>query len=156
MRIAVASDHAGFPLKETVIEAAREADVEVLDLGTDGPQRVDYPDYAEKAIYALQSGQIERAVLICGSGVGMCIAANKFKGINASVCHDIYSAHQGVEHDNMNVLCLGSLIVGKELAKELVRAFLAAQYSTEERFHKRVDKIRRIEARGVARPDPFA
>jgi ribose 5-phosphate isomerase B len=117
----------------------------VIDLGTDSTTSVDYPDYAEKIGEVITSGQAERGILICGSGVGACIAANKIKGIYAAICHDTYSAHQGVEHDNMNVLCLGARIIGPELAKELVTAFLSARFSNEERHVRRVNKIYKIE-----------
>jgi ribose 5-phosphate isomerase B len=147
MIIAVASDHAGFPLKQTVIEAVRAAGHDPLDLGTDGPASVDYPDFAEKLGRAILDGSAQRGVLVCGSGVGACIAANKMTGIYAGLCHDTYSAHQGVEHDDMNVLCLGARIIGPALAEELVAAFLAARFSKEERHARRVGKIRQIEKR---------
>lgn len=149
MKIAIACDHAGFPLKETVIQAVQKAGHEVLDLGTDSTASVDYPDFAEKLGKAIQNGQAERGILICGSGVGACIAANKMKGIFACLCHDTYSAHQGVEHDDMNVLCLGARIIGPELAVELVRAFIGAEFSNEERHRRRVGKIRKIEAENL-------
>lgn len=148
MRIAVASDHAGFPLKDDVIRVVREAGHEVLDLGTDGPDAVDYPDYAEKLGRAIIEGRAERGVLVCGSGVGACIAANKMTGIYAGLCHDVYSARQGVEHDNMNVLCLGARIIGAALVPDLVRAFLGAVFSTDERHRRRVGKIIKIEQTG--------
>lgn len=121
----------------------------MLDLGTDSTASVDYPDFAEKLGKAIQNGQAERGILICGSGVGACIAANKMKGIFACLCHDTYSAHQGVEHDDMNVLCLGARIIGPELAVELVRAFIGAEFSNEERHRRRVGKIRKIEAENL-------
>ncbi|HNR47600.1 MAG TPA: ribose 5-phosphate isomerase B [Anaerolineaceae bacterium] len=145
MRIAVACDHGGFPLKETVVQTVLQAGHDVLDLGTNSPAAVDYPDFAERAGRALQNGEADRAIVLCGSGVGACIAANKMKGVYAGVCHDVYSAHQGVEHDNMNVLCLGARIVGIELAKELVAAFLNAKFSTEERHRRRVAKVLELE-----------
>lgn len=148
MRIAVASDHAGFPLKDDVIRVVREAGHEVLDLGTDGPDAVDYPDYAEKLGRAIIEGRAERGVLVCGSGIGACIAANKMTGIYAGLCHDVYSARQGVEHDNMNVLCLGARIIGAALVPDLVRAFLGAVFSTDERHRRRVGKIIKIEQTG--------
>lgn len=147
MRVAVACDHAGFPLKGTVSEAVRNAGHEVIDLGIFEAETSDYPDDAERAGKALQSGQADRAIVVCGSGVGVCIAANKMKGVYAGVCHDTYSARQGVEHDNMNMLCLGGKIVGAEVAKELVNAFLSARFSEEERHRRRVMKIRAIEQR---------
>lgn len=149
MKVAVACDHAGFPLKHVVEEAVREAGYEVLDLGTDSTKAVDYPDYAEKVGDAILSGTAWRGILLCGSGVGACIAANKMQGIYAAVCHDTYSAHQGVEHDEMNVLCLGARIVGPEVVRELVLEFLAAHFignePGQERHKRRVEKVRRME-----------
>ena len=150
MRIAVACDHAGFPLKDVVLEAVLAAGHEIIDLGTFSSEAVDYPDYAEKVGAAIQTGEAERGILLCGSGVGACIAANKMKGIYSAVCHDTYSARQGVEHDDMNVLCLGSRIIGPELVRELVSAFLAARFvgndQGQERHKRRVGKVRMIEA----------
>ena len=146
MKIAIVCDHAGFPLKNAILEVVRVAGHEPLDLGTFDTTPVDYPDYAEKLGKTLQGGQAERGILVCGSGVGASIAANKIKGIYAAVCHDTYSAHQGVEHDDMNVLCLGARILGIEPAREIVAAFLRAQFSTEERHQRRVGKVRRIES----------
>ncbi len=146
MIVAVGSDHAGLPLKGTVLEAIRAAGHEPLDLGTNSPDRVDYPDYAEKVGETIISGKAERGIAICGSGIGVCIAANKMRGIYASVAHDTYSASQGVEHDNMNVLCLGGRVIGPEIATVVVKAFLGAKFSNEERHKKRVGKIKRIES----------
>jgi ribose 5-phosphate isomerase B len=150
MRVAVACDHAGFPLKEVVVEAVLAAGHEVIDLGTFSTEPVDYPDYAEKIGEAIQSGEAERGVLLCGSGVGASIAANKMKRVYSAVCHDTYSAHQGVEHDDMNVLALGSRIVGPELVRELVSTFLAARFlgndPGQERHKRRVGKVRLLEA----------
>ena len=123
MKIAVGFDHAGFPLKKTVLEAIRDAGHEPIDLGTDSADPVDFPDYSERVGRAVQSGEAERGILVCGSGVGACIAANKLKGVFASICHDTYSAAQGVMHDDMNVLCLGGRVVGPELAIALIKAF---------------------------------
>ena len=146
MKIAVASDHAGFPLKEAVINSVRMAGHEPIDLGTNSIEPVDYPDYAEKVGRAILSGEAERGILLCGSGVGASIAANKIRGIYAGVCHDTFSAHQGVEHDDMNVLCLGARIIGGSLAIELVAAFLGARFkSNEERHVRRVGKIKKLE-----------
>lgn len=145
MRVAVASDHAGFPLKDEVMRVIREAGHEVIDLGTDSTAAVDYPDFAEKLGKAIVDGKAERGVLVCGSGVGACIAANKIDGIYAGLCHDTYSAAQGVEHDNMNVLCLGARIIGPAVVPGLVNAFLGAQFSTDERHRRRVGKIQKIE-----------
>jgi ribose 5-phosphate isomerase B len=148
MKIAFACDHGGFPLKAVLIETIRAAGHEVIDLGTDSPERVDYPDYALKLGQTIQSGQAERGVLVCGSGVGACVAVNKVHGIRAGICHDTYSAHQGVEHDDMNVLCLGGRIIGPELAPELVRAFLGAQFVKREPYASRLAKVNAIEATG--------
>ncbi len=149
MRIAIGVDHGGFPIKGMIIETVKSEGCEVLDLGTFSPESVDYPDYAEQVGLAIQSGEAERGILICGSGIGACIAANKMPGIYASVAHDTYSAAQGVLHDNMNVLCLGGRVVGNEVAKELVRAFLRSHFSAEERHLRRTGKIRQIEARSM-------
>ena len=151
MRIAVACDHAGYPLKATVIDEVHRSGHEALDLGTDSTASVDYPDFALKIGRAIQSGEAERGILICGSGVGACIAANKMDGVYASVCHDTYSAHQGVEHDDMNVLCLGARIIGPEPAVEIVTAFIGATFLDEERHRRRVGKVKSIEkqARGA-------
>jgi ribose 5-phosphate isomerase B len=149
MQIAIACDHGGYPLKNIIKECVVILGYYVVDLGTNNTDSVDYPDYAEKLGRAIVSGQAERGVLICGSGVGASIAANKIKGIYAAVCHDTYSAHQGVQHDNMNVLCLGARVVGTELAKELVVAFLSAKFlSNEERHVRRVNKIYKLENSG--------
>jgi ribose 5-phosphate isomerase B len=145
MNIAIACDHGGYILKNIIKDCVISSGYSVIDLGTDSTTSVDYPDYAEKIGEVITSGQAERGILICGSGVGACIAANKIKGIYAAICHDTYSAHQGVEHDNMNVLCLGARIIGPELAKELVSAFLSARFSNEERHVRRVNKIYKIE-----------
>src|SRR5437899_8996986 len=145
MRIAVGSDHAGYILKQEVGEALRQAGHEVLDVGTSSTAPVDYPDSAEAVGKAVMDGRAERGVLICGSGVGASVAASKLPGIRAAVCHDTYSAHQGVEHDDMNVLCLGSEVIGAELASELVRAFLAARFDGAERYVRRLEKIEEME-----------
>jgi ribose 5-phosphate isomerase B len=146
MKIAIACDHGGFPLKEAVIEAVRNAGCELLDLGAFTVEPDDYTDYAEKMGWAIQSGKADRGILLCGSGVGASIAANKMKGVYAAVCHDVYSAHQGVEHDNMNVLCMGGRVVGTKLAEDLVAAFLAARFRGEERFVRRIEKVKKLEA----------
>ena len=152
MKVAVAFDHAGFPLKATVLDAVRAAGHEPIDLGTNSAKPVDFPDFTEKLGRAIQKGEAERGVLVCGSGVGACIAANKMKGVWAAICHDTYSAAQGVEHDNMNVLCLGGRVIGDELASSLVKAFLGARYLGNEkggeRFERRVDKIKKLEQEG--------
>ena len=149
MQIALACDHGGYELKQIIKEFVGSLGYSGIDLGTNSTKSVDFPDYAEKLGREITSGHSERGILICGSGVGACIAANKIKGIYAGVCHDTYSAHQGVEHDNMNVLCLGARVVGPELAKELVEAFLSAHfYSDEERHVRRVNKIYMLENNG--------
>jgi len=145
MRIAVAADHAGFHLKEVIVDCLRREGHQVLDLGTFSDEVVDYPDYARAVGEAIQRGEADRGVVICGSGVGASIAANKMRGIRAAVCHDIYSARQGVEHDDMNVLCLGSRVVGPALAVELVRAFVQARFSGEERHRRRLAKVLALE-----------
>lgn len=151
MRIAVACDHAGYPNKGDVIEAVKTAGHEAIDLGTYGVESVDYPDYALKIGEAIIQNEAQRGILICGSGVGACIAANKIKGIYAAICHDAYSAHQGVEHDDMNVLCLGGRIIGPALINELVRSFLSARFigndPGQERHARRVSKVKQIENR---------
>jgi ribose 5-phosphate isomerase B len=152
VKVAIGFDHAGVPLRESVLKAAREAGAEVLDLGTTTTEPVDFPDYADKVGRALEGGKAERGILVCGSGIGACIAANKMQGVYASICHDTYSAAQGVRHDNMNVLCLGGRVIGSELAAELVKAFLQARYIGNdpggERLARRVGKIRKMEADG--------
>jgi len=149
MKVAVGSDHAGYPLKDTVIEAVRAAGHEPIYVGTFSPESVDFPDYSEKIGRAIQTGEAERGILVCGSGVGACIAANKMKGVYASICHDTYSAAQGVLHDDMNVLCLGARVIGPALAISLVQAFLGARYIGNdpggERLARRVEKIRKME-----------
>ncbi len=147
MKIVVGSDHAGFVLKQEVAEALRKEGHEVLDVGTGSTAPVDYPDFAEAVSLAVRDGRAERGVLICGSGVGAAVAANKIRGIRAAICHDTYSAHQGVEHDDMNVLVLGGRVVGPALAHELVRAFVAARYSGEERHARRLAKVIALESR---------
>lgn len=146
MRIAVANDHAGFPIKKAVIEAIEASGHEVLDLGAYTDERSDFPDFGEKAGRAIISGQADRAVVICGSGIGICITVSKMKGIYAGLCHDIYSAHQGVEHDGMNVLCMGGQIIGPTLAKEIVTSFLNAKVMDVDRYQNRIRKIKAIES----------
>ena len=145
MRIALGADHAGFELKQDLLACVRGLGHEVLDLGTNSTAPVDYPDYAEAVGRAIQQNQADRGVLVCGSGVGASVAANKLPGIRAAVCHDTYSAHQGVEHDDMNVIVLGSRVIASELARELVRAYLGATFSGEERHVRRLAKIRKLE-----------
>jgi ribose 5-phosphate isomerase B len=149
MKVVVGFDHAGFPLKGTVLEAVRKAGHEPIDVGTNSAEPVDFPDFSEKVGHVIQNGEAERGILVCGSGVGACIAANKMKGVYASICHDTYSAAQGVRHDDMNVLCLGGRVIGPELAISLVQAFLGAAYQGDqtggERLARRVAKIHKIE-----------
>jgi ribose 5-phosphate isomerase B len=145
MNIAIAADHAGFPLKDSMISIARNLGHEVTDLGTCSTDAVDYPDIARSVAQALQSGRAERAILICGSGIGACVAANKFRGVRGGTCHDTFSAHQSVEDDNSNVMCLGARIIGPSLAGELVKAFLSAKFSGAERHVRRLKKIEEIE-----------
>src|SRR5688500_10819282 len=146
MRVAVAFDHRGVKLRERVLSVVEALGHETVDLGTDAAEpRIDYPDKAREVGDALRSGAAERAVLVCGSGVGASVAACKLTGIRAAICHDAYSAHQGVEHDDMNVLCLGSEVVGAELAIDLVRAFLAARFDGGERYVQRLEKVRELE-----------
>jgi ribose 5-phosphate isomerase B len=146
MRVAVAFDHRGVKLRERLLEVVAALGHEAVDLGTDKPEpRIDYPDKAREVGEAIRSGEAERAVFVCGSGVGASVAANKLPGIRAAVCHDIYSAHQGVEHDDMNVLCLGSEVIGPELAAELTRAFLEARFDGGERYVRRLEKIEEME-----------
>ena len=147
MKIALGADHAGFALKERVKAYVLDLKHEVLDLGTGDTAPVDYPKFAEAVALAVRDGTAERGILVCGSGVGASIAANKIPGVRAGLCHDHYSAHQGVEHDDMNVLVLGGRIIGEALALELVRAFLGATYTAEERHQRRLDKVKQLEHR---------
>ena len=146
MRIAIGADHGGFPLNERVIEELRRAGHELIDFGThDGSIPDDYPDYAKQVGAAVQNGSVEIGLLICGSGVGAAVAANKLRGIRAALCGDTYSAHQSREHDDCNVLCLGARVVGVELALEIVRSFVAARFSGEERHRRRLAKVAAME-----------
>ena len=145
MKIVIGCDHAGFPLKEAVIEVIRKAGHEPLDVGTYGLERVDFTDFVEKVGRAVQMGEAQRGIAICGSGGGPGTTANKKRGVYASVCHDTYSAHQGVEHDDMNVLCLGARVIGVELAKEIVAACIKTNYFNEGAYARRVGKIHQIE-----------
>ena len=152
MKIAVGSDHAGYGIKQAVIEAVQEAGHEAIDLGVEEPTRVDYPDYGRLVGEAILSANADRGIAICGSGVGICITINKMRGIYGAICHDTYSAHQGVEHDDMNVLCLGGQIIGKELAKELVKAFVGAQFLNSGNYLRRVEKFKAIEDQNLGKP----
>ena len=148
MKIALASDHAGYQLKQGLVAYLRDTEHEIIDLGVESDAtRADYPDVARAIAHAILDGKAERGILLCGSGVGASVAANKMPGIYAAICHDVYSAAQGVEHDNMNVICLGGQIIGIALAKKLVEAFLNAQFYTEvERYQKRFQKVRDMES----------
>lgn len=145
MRIAVGADHRGYLLRRKVSEALKENGHEVLDMGQDDAESSDYPDYARYVCEAVREGRAERGVLICGSGAGVSIAANKFPGIRAAMAHDCFTAHQGVEHDDVNVVCIGAAVVGEWLALDIVRTFLNAEFQGLERQKRRVDKIEQIE-----------
>jgi ribose 5-phosphate isomerase B len=148
-RYAIGSDHAGFPLKQELVKQFQQKHIIVVDCGTTGPESCDYPDFARAAALEMIAGRADRAILLCGSGVGISVAANKFPGIRAAVCHDTYSARQGVEHDDMNTLCLGARVIGPELAFEIVRAFVAARYTKNDRYARRLDKVKDIERRAL-------
>jgi ribose 5-phosphate isomerase B len=145
MKVALAADHAGYQLKQLIAAALEAEGATVVDLGTHDTHPVDYPDFARAVGASIAAGETARGILICGSGVGACVAANKIKGIRAGLCHDTYSAHQCVEHDDVNVLCIGSRIVGPALAMEIVHAFLGAVFSYEDRHVRRLNKIIDIE-----------
>jgi RpiB/LacA/LacB family sugar-phosphate isomerase len=147
MRIVIGADHAGFDLKQVLAAYLRHRGHEVVDIGTNSDDPVDYPDYAEALSQAILDGRAERGVLVCGSGVGSSVAANKIPGIRAGLCHNTYSARQGVEHDDMNVLVLGARVIGIEVARELVDNFLGAEFNGEERHRRRVEKIKALEKR---------
>jgi RpiB/LacA/LacB family sugar-phosphate isomerase len=147
VKIAIAADHAGFELKERVKALLLELNYNVFDLGTRDTKPVDYPDYAEVVGLAVRDGKADRGILVCGSGVGASVAANKIPGVRAGLCHDHYSAHQGVEHDDMNVLVMGGRVIGESVALELVRAFLDSNYTGEDRHQQRLAKVRAIEGR---------
>jgi RpiB/LacA/LacB family sugar-phosphate isomerase len=147
VRIVLGADHAGYALKTTLSAQLREAGHEVVDVGADGEAPVDYPDYAEAVALVVRERRAERGIVICGSGVGASVAANKVPGIRAGLCHDTYSAHQGVEHDDMNVLVMGARVIGQALAWDLVRAYLGAAFTGEQRHQRRLDKIAALEGR---------
>ena len=147
MRLALAADHAGFPLKQEMAPLLARQGHELIDLGTNSPEPVDYPDSAEAVARALLDGKADRGIIFCGSGAGVSIAANKFPGIRAAVCHDTYTAHQAVEHDDMNVLCLGARVIGPALASDIIAAFVGAKFSGEDRHQRRLNKILAIESR---------
>lgn len=150
MKIVIGSDHAGFELKNSVGDVLRALGHQVLDVGAFNENPSDYPDFAEAVGRAVLDGRAERGVLVCGSGVGASVAANKLIGIRAAVCHDTYSAHQGVEHDDMNVLVLGSRVIGVKLAEDLVKSFLGAKFTNEERHARRLAKVKALEAKSSA------
>lgn len=153
MRIVLGADHAGYDMKQDAIALVRKLGHEVLDVGThSGTQPDDYPDFAEALGMALRDHKADRGILICGSGVGASVAVNKIPGIRGGLCHDCYSAHQGVEHDDMNVLVMGSRIIGAELAHELIKSFLGAKFSGEERHVRRLGKVKNIESKFMTRP----
>jgi ribose 5-phosphate isomerase B len=149
MRVALAADHGGYPLKQHLLAVLDASGHEILDLGTDSAQPVDYPDYARAIASALLNGEAERGILICGSGAGAAIAANKVRGIRAGLAHDTYTARQMVEHDDVNVCCLGARVIGVALAEEVVAAFLAARFTGEERHVRRLAKVQAIEEEGL-------
>ncbi len=147
MRVAVGADHAGFELKRDLAGALAQKGHEILDLGTHSSAAVDYPDIAEAVATAVRNGQVDRGVLVCGSGAGVAVAASKFPGVRAAVCHDCYTARQAVEHDDVNVLCIGARVIGPALARTLVETFLSAEFDAEERHLRRLAKIDAIESR---------
>jgi ribose 5-phosphate isomerase B len=147
VRVAVGADHAGYGYKTILAGELATRGYDVIDLGTHGPESVDYPDFAAAVAETVAAGKADRGILICGSAVGVCVTANKVPGVRAGVCHETYSAHQGVEHDDMNILCMGERIIGIEVAREVVASFLGAAYHPEERFERRLDKVKAIEAR---------
>jgi RpiB/LacA/LacB family sugar-phosphate isomerase len=151
MKVALGADHAGFPLKERIKTSLAEWGHEAIDLGTHSTDAVDYPDFAKAVGLAVKDGSTDRGIIVCGSGVGASIAANKIRGVRAGLCHDHYSAHQGVEHDDMNVLVLGGRVIGESLAFELVRAFLSAKYTAEARHQRRLDKVLQMEAQFLSK-----
>ena len=149
-RVAIGGDHAGFSLKQMVVEKLGQQVAKVIDCGTHDEASSDYPDFAAAVAKEILAGNADRGILVCGSGVGVSVAANKIKGIRASICHDTYSAHQGVEHDDMNVLCIGARIIGSELAFEIIRSFLGAKYEPGERHARRLAKVLKLERDGLA------
>lgn len=149
LRVALGGDHAGFALKQAVAARLGPQLAELIDCGTDSEASCDYPDFAVAVARQIISGRVDRGIVVCGSGVGVSVAANKIPGIRAAICHDTYSAHQGVEHDDMNMLCIGGRIIGSELAFEIVDAFLGASYQPQQRHARRLDKVLEIEKKGV-------
>ena len=145
MKISIGNDHAGFPMKADVLEILKDLDCEVVDHGSFDERPVDFPDISRKVCNSVRSGEAERGIMVCGTGVGASIAANKFPGIRAATIHDVHCAHQGVEHDDMNVLCMGAKIIGPWLARDIIKAFIEAKFSTNEDFRRRVGKLRILE-----------
>jgi len=161
LRVAIGGDHAGFSLKQAIVQSLRGGPLaagvcEVHDCGTDGTESCDYPDFAVAVSREILAGHADRGIVVCGSGVGVSVAANKIPGIRAAICHDTYSARQGVEHDDMNVLCIGGRIIGSELAMEIIRSFLGARYTPAERHQRRLDKVLEIERLGRGAVEPLA
>lgn len=150
MRIVLGADHRGYVLKDAMAEHLKTSGHDVIDVGTNGSAPVDYPDVALDVARPIRSGEAERGIVLCGSGVGAAIASNKIPGIRAGLCHDTYSAHQGVEHDDMNVICMGSRVIGDDLAREIVDAFVGASFMDEERYRRRLAKIRALEQDSAA------
>ncbi|MCL7965179.1 MAG: ribose 5-phosphate isomerase B [marine benthic group bacterium] len=153
MRIAIGTDHAGWTYKDALAGELRDAGHEVMDLGTHGPESVDYPDFARPVAETVARGEAERGILLCGSAIGVSLVANKVPGIRAAVCHDCYSAHQGVEHDDVNVLCLGARVIGIELAREIVFRFVDARFSEDPRHRRRLDKLIAVERTYLKEPE---
>ena len=152
MKLAIAADHAGYDLKDLLVPWLRSAGHQVVDLGAhELDPDDDYPDFAAAVAQSIQSGGAERGIVVCGSGVGACIAANKVPGIRACLCHDTYTGHQGVEHDDMNVICLGARIIGIDLVKEILQAFLSSNFVPEPRFHRRLEKLLELERQGIGK-----
>ncbi len=144
-KIVFANDHSGYHMREDVLSVISGLGLEIIDFGSNTPERHDFPDFTRKICHTIQKGGADRGIMLCGTGIGVAIAANKFPGIRACVCHDVHSAHQGVEHDNMNVLCLGGKIIGPWLAKDIIEAFIRAEFSTDDYFRQRTAKIDLLE-----------
>jgi ribose 5-phosphate isomerase B len=147
MQVAISADHAGFETKQQLVTALTERGYTITDLGTHSTEPVDYPDFAEAVAQAIRSKQVERGIIVCGSGAGVSIVANKFPGVRAAVCHDLYTAHQAVEHDDMNVLCLGARVISTKLALEIAENFLKARFTGEDRHRRRLDKLLAVETK---------
>ena len=145
MKIAFANDHSGYPMRNDVLSILENLGIAIIDHGSDRPERVDFPDLARKVCNSIRAGMADRGIMLCGTGIGAAIAANKFPGIRACVCHDVHSAHQGVEHDNLNVLCMGGKIIGSWHAKDIIEAFVKAEFSTDEYFRRRAAKLEDLE-----------